>query len=268
MSSVTKANRKGLHWPSVLRTASSMSPPSSSSKAILSAADALQSPYSSYLGALLVFGRLADHQGISNTKYRPDLPLPFSLWISLPLSRRLKNDYPQWKDLFDGDGDSDGYSITRMVFRERMRAMPFKYPRGDEFGPAALPTEVTEAFSADSGTTDRTAMSIATIKQDANRRAELNTFLSGLTLEDELLDRIFDEINRVGQMHHRNKNSQHQTKGDTTSPSSDDDSVMSRRAFEMCMLKWASEDPETEGDPVVEWTVFWKNLHEVLTTEE
>jgi len=242
-----------------------MSPPPSSSKATLSAAeDDPQSSHSSHLGALLVFGRLADHLGISNTKYLPDLPLPFSLWISLPLSRRLKNDYPQWKHLFDGDGDS--YSITRAVFQERMRAMPFKYPRGDEFGPAALPTEVTEAFSADSGAGDKMAINVAAIKEDANLRAKLNAFISDIPLEDELLDRVFDEINRVGQMHRRNENFPHQVSGDLTSlSSSDDDAVMSRRTFEMCMLKWASEDPETEGDPVVEWTVFWKNLREVLT---
>eukprot|EP00954_Amorphochlora_amoebiformis_P005378 424304-Amorphochlora_amoeboformis.AAC.1 len=46
---------------------------------------------------LEIFGRLADHMGIGNSKYIPDKPLPFALWISLPLSRRLKNDKPQWK---------------------------------------------------------------------------------------------------------------------------------------------------------------------------
>ncbi|GAB5371380.1 hypothetical protein AAMO2058_001574800 [Amorphochlora amoebiformis] len=44
-----------------------------------------------------IFGRLADHMGIGNSKYIPDKPLPFALWISLPLSRRFKNDKPQCK---------------------------------------------------------------------------------------------------------------------------------------------------------------------------
>mmetsp|Transcript_15255 Transcript_15255/g.23095 ORF Transcript_15255/g.23095 Transcript_15255/m.23095 type:complete len:241 (-) Transcript_15255:76-798(-) len=183
---------------------------------------------SEYLQAILLFGRLADQLGIGNTKYIPDLELPFSLWISLPLSRRLKNDYSPWKVLFD-----ENEQISREKFHEMIREMPFKYPRGNETSPVELPRLVLDKFPG---------LNLADIKNDGSSRENLNKFLKEIQLEASTVDKFFDMVLEYG------------CSGDTAKD------IITAKDFEMCMLKWASKDPETEGDPVVEWSVFWENV--------
>jgi len=182
-----------------------------------------------YLTALLIFGRLADHLGIANTKYRPDIDLPFSLWVSLPLSRRLKNDYPQWKPLFEPDG-----LVSRVEFRSRMRNSPFKYPRGNETLPAALPRIVQDRFPQ---------ATLQGLRADVETRKEMNLLLEKIELQDVEIDAVFDTLRAGYPM-----------------PTVIGEDELRRESFEMTMLRWASEDPETEGDPVVEWEVFWKHM--------
>ncbi|GAB5359531.1 hypothetical protein AAMO2058_000551900 [Amorphochlora amoebiformis] len=160
---------------------------------------------SAYLSALLIFGRLADHMGIGNSKYIPDKPLPFALWISLPLSRRLKNDKPQWK-----------------------------YPRGLPSTPAPLPLTARESFPG---------LGYHELKIDAGLREALDRSLGGLRVDKEAVGRVFDVFVAEGMR-----------------AGVGDGKTLDPKVFETCMLRWASEDPETEGDPVVEWEVFWDHL--------
>jgi len=184
---------------------------------------------SAYLSALLIFGRLADHMGIGNSKYIPDKPLPFALWISLPLSRRLKNDKPQWKPLFEPRS-----TLSRSEFVDKINSLPFKYPRGLPSTPAPLPLTARESFPG---------LGYHELKIDAGLREALDRSLGGLRVDKEAVGRVFDVFVAEGMR-----------------AGVGDGKTLDPKVFETCMLRWASEDPETEGDPVVEWEVFWDHL--------
>jgi hypothetical protein len=191
---------------------------------------------------LLIFGRVADHLAVGNCLYEMDTDVPFSLWVSSKWCRRLKNQHPQWLPLFRGTesvarGEFEPESVTRASFKRAMQALPFKWPLATGGQPAPIPVPVLASFPG---------LTHAALKKDGDLRDQVNANLSALSLGDRALDSVFSML----AFHF----------SCAASRSTDPADTLTRSAFELKCVEWASEDPEQEADPVLTWDVFEANV--------
>jgi hypothetical protein len=180
------------------------------------------------LELLKIFGRFADHKAVGNCVYIADTEVPFSLWVTNKFSRRLKNLHPQWEPLFVG-----GKAISRQEFRQRVTGLPFKYPLGIGSNAADVPSDLTAEMDGE--------VTASSLKADESIRSRVNSHINKQPICAKVCDTVFNALIAP------NKNR-------------DDDGTISQSSFELKLVEWASDDPETEPDPVVEWGVFRENV--------
>jgi hypothetical protein len=179
------------------------------------------------LELLKIFGRFADHLAVGNCVYTADTEVPFSLWITSKFSRRLKNQHPQWEPLFEG-----GNAIPRAEFHTRLQALPFKYPLGVGSTPADIPSELVDDIDGE--------ITCSLLRSDESLRLRVNSHIDKQPICAKVVDAVFDALlapNKKGA-----------------------EGTISQAWFELKLVEWASDDPETEPDPVVEWGVFRQNV--------